>query len=255
MVALLARGAVALVPSAKPTSRIPPVSIILPVLNEAAALPTALSKLQYLRNIGWQLILVDGGSTDTTVSVAQPMADKVVYSARGRALQMNAGADLASGEWLLFLHADTQLPETMKLFPPADSAAKFRQWGRFDVRLSGRKWLFRIIERMMSIRSRITGISTGDQAIFVRRDLFEAIGGYDEIPLMEDIDLCKRLKKVSPPYSLPERVVTSSRRWEENGVLATVLKMWWLRISFFFGVAPQVLAEKYYPEHFRTNRD
>lgn len=221
-------------------------SIIIPCLNEAACIVPALEALAPMRARGHEVIVVDGGSSDATVELARPLADRLVAAPRGRALQMNAGAGLASGDVFLFLHADTQLP------PGADDAVcdaltrSGRHWGRFDVRIEGGEVLLALVSRLMSLRSRATGIATGDQALFVRREAFERIGGYPELPLMEDIALCKRLKIHSRPLCLAEVVVTSGRRWRERGVLRTIALMWWLRLQFFFGAAPSRLARSYH---------
>jgi rSAM/selenodomain-associated transferase 2 len=222
----------------------PFLSLILPVLNEAATLPAQLAALQGLRTRGTELIVVDGGSGDGTAELARPAADRLLDAPRGRATQMNAGAKASRGEVLLFLHADTTLP------PAADdlirsAIATGAAWGRFDVRIDGRQPLLRIVERMMNWRSRLSGIATGDQAIFVRRDLFERVDGYPELPLMEDIALSKRLKRFAPPACLRQRVITSGRRWEKHGVLRTILLMWRLRASYFLGADPQQLAIRY----------
>lgn len=222
----------------------PFLSLILPVLNEAATLTAQLAALQPLRARGAEVLVVDGGSADGTAELAQAVVDRLLASPAGRALQMNAGASVSQGQFLLFLHADTTLP------PAADelirqAAAAGAAWGRFDVRIDGRQRLLRVVERMMNWRSRLTGVATGDQAIFVRRDLFCAVGGYPELPLMEDIALSKRLRQIAPPACLRERVLTSGRRWEKHGVLRTILLMWRLRASYFLGADPQGLAVRY----------
>ena len=224
-------------------------SIIIPVLNEAGQTTRLLGALQPLRQKGHELIIVDGGSSDGTPEKAKGLADRVLLSARGRARQMNAGARVARGEILLFLHADSHLPpEADRLIIQAMENDK-GCWGRFDVRLTGKHWLFRVIERMMNWRSCITGIATGDQAIFVSRRLFEQLGGFSDIPLMEDIELSRRLKNVSRPHCLHTPLRTSSRRWEEKGIIRTVLLMWSLRLAYFFGISPQRLVAIYYPLH------
>jgi len=219
------------------------ISIIIPVLNEASFIVQTLSGLQRQRQAGHELIVVDGGSRDATLLLARPFADHVITSPRGRSRQMNAGAKLARGEILLFLHSDTILPKG------ADQlilrGLERKRWGRFDVRLSGRHLLFRIIAWLMNWRSRITGIATGDQAIFVQRELFETVAGFPNIDLMEDITLSKLLRKYGRPLCLPQCVVTSSRRWEKNGILRTVLLMWSLRLAYFFGADPRHLARLY----------
>lgn len=220
------------------------IAIIIPVLNEAAQIRPQLEALQALREQGATLILVDGGSDDNTPELARPLVDQLIDSPRGRSVQMNTGAQASTGRVLLFLHADTTLP--------ACAATLIREvidagalWGRFDVRIDSSRALMRIVERMMNARSRLTGIATGDQAIFVRRDLFEQCGGYPELPLMEDIALSARLKQIAPPACLRARVVTSGRRWEKHGMLRTIFLMWRLRAEYFLGVDPERLAVRY----------
>ena len=218
-------------------------SIILPVLNEEASLPDVLARLQYLRQQGHEIIVVDGGSHDNSLMLAQQAADKVIVSQPGRAIQMNSGAELATGDILLFLHADTILPEEVERILSEIEGDTF--WGRFDVRLSGRRFIFRIIEAMMNFRSRITSVATGDQAIFITTGLFEKAGGYPEIALMEDIAISKQLSRVSRPVCVSNRVVTSSRRWEDRGIIKTIFLMWKLRLYFFFGMSPQKISRMY----------
>jgi len=218
-------------------------SIILPVLNEEASLPDVLVRLQYLRQQGHEIIVVDGGSRDNSLMLAQQAADIVIVSQPGRAVQMNSGAELATGDILLFLHADTALPEAVERILSEIESDVF--WGRFDVRLSGKRLIFRVIEAMMNLRSRITSVATGDQAIFVKTSLFKKIGGFPEIALMEDIAISKQLRKIVKPVCVRNRVVTSSRRWEESGVIKTVLLMWKLRLYYFFGMSPQKISRMY----------
>lgn len=230
------------------------VSIIIPTLNEAATIVDTLLPLQPLRRAGsHEIIVADGGSTDATPDLTRPYADKVIMAPRGRAKQMNAGAKQAEGEILLFLHADTQLP----LASPVDLELQLQKhnkvWGHFQAHLSGSSPWLRIIGIMMNYRSRCTAIATGDQAIFVRKDCFDAAGGYPDIPLMEDIALSKRLKQISRPLALPDHVITSSRRWEQQGIAKTVLLMWRLRLAYFFGADPTVLARIYYPSRRDSN--
>jgi rSAM/selenodomain-associated transferase 2 len=220
-------------------------SIIMPVLDEGEGIAAALDALADLRALGVEVIVVDGGSGDATVQRARLRADRVLTAPRGRALQMNAGAEKAIGDVLLFLHADTRLPTAAELVVLGGLERSGRIWGRFDVTIAGRHPLLTVVSRLMNIRSRATGIATGDQAIFVKRDVFVAAGGFPAIPLMEDIALCKRLKRVGRPLCLTERVVTSGRRWETHGVLRTVLLMWRLRLSYFFGADPTLLASRY----------
>jgi rSAM/selenodomain-associated transferase 2 len=220
-------------------------SIIIPVLNEAEIIRPALQALQPLRQRGHEIIVIDGGSHDDSAVAACNLADHVLVSPRGRAMQMNRGAANARNDILLFLHIDTQLPANADEHIASAIAGRPRAWGRFDVRLSGRRFIFAVIARMMNLRSRLTGIATGDQAIFVARDLFHRIGGYPEIALMEDIALSRLLRKQCAPCCLTSTVVTSSRRWEKHGVLRTILYMWWLRLIYFFGADPDLLMKKY----------
>ena len=220
-------------------------SIIVPVLNEAAQIAATLEPLQSLRAQGHEILVVEGGSDDGTPECARPFCDRVVDAPRGRARQMNAGARAACGNVLWFLHADTrasaQAIDALHVAIAQPSCA----WGRFDVRLSGKHPLLRMVERLMNLRSRWTGIATGDQGMFVRRDLFERVGGFPDIPLMEDIELSRRLKRAAAPVCLRERLVTSSRRWERNGIVRTVLLMWRLRFAYWLGVSPERLAAQY----------
>jgi rSAM/selenodomain-associated transferase 2 len=220
-------------------------SIIMPVLNEGEGIAPALDALAELRTLGTEVIVVDGGSRDATIQRARLRADRVISTPRGRALQMNAGAAKATGDVLLFLHADTRLPRAADHVVLDGLARSGRAWGRFDVRIDGRPPLLLLVGWLIGLRSRLTGIATGDQAMFVRRDTFQAVGGFAEIPLMEDVELCKRLKHVSPPLCLSDRVVTSGRRWEKHGVLNTIVLMWRLRFAYFRGVDPRELARQY----------
>jgi len=221
-------------------------SFIIPVLNESDALNRLLPMLSEYRKRGHEIILVDGGSTDDSVNRAVSKVDQLITCEPGRARQMNIGASAASGDWLVFLHADTQLPQNIDEIIQKESNNRSHVWGRFDVRLSGRQGLFRVIEKAINWRSRISGIATGDQAIFVQRDAFNSIDGYPEIALMEDIEISNRLKRLSPPICISEPVITSSRRWEKNGIINTVVQMWHLRFLYFAGVKPEKLAERYY---------
>jgi len=220
-------------------------SIIIPVFNEAKNIANTLKQLQVYRQRDHEVIVVDGGSRDNTVDCVQDMADQLLISKPGRAMQMNIGAEQAQSEVLVFLHADTQLPNSADtlIIKAMEQAA---QWGRFNVRLSGQHILFRLIENMMNWRSCLTGIATGDQVIFVRRTLFEQVGGYPEIKLMEDIELSKKLKLFGKPVCIKQRVTTSSRKWEKNGIVRTMLLMWRLRLLYFFGVSPNKLHARYY---------
>jgi rSAM/selenodomain-associated transferase 2 len=225
--------------------RQPSLSIIVPVLDEAAGIADCLGDLAALRERGAEIIVVDGGSRDGTRELAAPFADRVVDSPRGRALQMNAGARLARSATLLFLHADTRLPHGALDAIASGLERSGRAWGRFDVEISGRDSVLPVIAFMMNARSRATGIATGDQAIFVLRDAFEAAGGFPAIPLMEDVALSKILKRRSPPLCLREPVVTSGRRWERRGAFRTILLMWRLRLAYALGADPRHLARRY----------
>ena len=219
-------------------------SIIIPVLNEVAHLPEVLERLAPLRERGAQLIVVDGGSTDGTAQLARDGVEWV-DSVPGRARQMNAGAARARGQMLLFLHADTRLPDLADEQVVAALAIGPRVWGRFDVRIAGRPWMLRVVAFMMNRRSRLSGIATGDQAIFVRRDSFEALGGFADQPLMEDIELCTRLRRLSSPACLAGPAITSGRRWEARGVWSTIFLMWRLRWAYWRGVPVDRIAEAY----------
>jgi rSAM/selenodomain-associated transferase 2 len=223
----------------------PLLSVVIPVLNEAANVASALEALAPLRKRGAEVIVVDGGSADDTVALAIPGADRVITSARGRALQMNAGAAIAGGHVLLFLHADTRLPADADRLILEGLAQSRRAWGRFDVAIEGDHPLLPLVAASMNARSRLTGIATGDQAMFVTRDAFARAGRFPEIALMEDITLARNLKRISRPLCLRARVTTSGRRWEARGVLRTVFLMWRLRIAYFFGADPQELARRY----------
>ncbi|HCO59232.1 MAG TPA: glycosyl transferase [Porticoccaceae bacterium] len=232
----------------------PSLSIVIPTLNEAATIKDCLQALSSVRDLGAQIIVADGGSYDETVTRARAGADKVVVSKPGRAGQMNAGAREATGQWLLFLHADTRLPENM-----ADviTAWEFSHsaWGFFFVRLDSPRMVFRIIERLMNWRSYYSRIATGDQSLFVKRELFERLGGYADIPLMEDIELSKRLRRTGRPLVALARATTSARKWEREGVVSTVLLMWRLRLAYFFGADPAELVRKYYRANPVDNED
>jgi rSAM/selenodomain-associated transferase 2 len=226
----------------------PSLSIVMPVLDEAAAIAAALDDLAALRCQGAEIIVVDGGSRDATRALAAPRADRVVDAPRGRASQMNAGALAARAPTLLFLHADTRLPRGALDAIVSGLGRGGHDWGRFDVEICGRGTMLPVIAWAMNARSRLTGIATGDQAIFVRRDVFEQGGGFPAIPLMEDVALSKRLKRRSPPLCLRERVVTSGRRWERRGTFRTIMLMWRLRLAYALGADPCRLARRYDPD-------
>jgi rSAM/selenodomain-associated transferase 2 len=220
-------------------------SIIVPVLNEAATIAAHLAALAPLRARGTEVIVVDGSSEDGTAGQARAHADRVLAAPRGRASQMNAGAQAAKGDVLLFLHADTRLPADADRLIQDALATDGRVWGRFDVAIEGHHPLLPVIAALMNARSRLTGIATGDQAIFAVREAFEAVGGYAGLPLMEDIVLSRDLKRLSRPACLAARAKTSGRRWETHGVIRTILTMWRLRLAFFAGADPRNLAVAY----------
>jgi rSAM/selenodomain-associated transferase 2 len=220
-------------------------SVIVPLLNEARELPALLEQLSLLVRNGSEVIVVDGGSDDGSADIAERAGFIVVRTAKGRARQMNAGAARATGDVLLFLHADTKLPDVAEITIARGLADNRQAWGRFDVRISGRHFMLKVVSRLMNLRSRLTGIATGDQAMFVTRSAFDAVGGFPDQPLMEDIELSKRLLALSRPVCIARRVTTSGRRWETRGVWRTILLMWRLRWDYWRGVPAQQLAEAY----------
>ncbi|MGD9834835.1 MAG: TIGR04283 family arsenosugar biosynthesis glycosyltransferase [Piscinibacter sp.] len=222
-----------------------PLSIVVPVLNEAAGIEDTLRALAPLRARGAEVIVVDGGSRDDTVALATPLADQVIDGPRGRARQMNAGAARASAPRLLFLHADTRLPDCADALIDAALEAHPLAWGRFDVVIEGRSRMLPVVAALMNRRSRWTGIATGDQAMFMTRAAFDAAGGFPDQPLMEDIELSSRLKRLRAPACLRERVLTSGRRWEQRGVWRTIVLMWRLRLLYALGVSADRLAPWY----------
>lgn len=228
---------------ARPGRRI---SAIIPALNEEQGIAATLADLQTLRASGHEVIVADGGSTDATVAMASPLADRVVQAPRGRARQMNAGVREAKGDIFWFLHADTRVPPeaTAAVIAALDAG---RLWGRFDVRLSGTHPALRMVESAMNLRSRLSGIATGDQGIFVTREAFGAVGRFPDIPLMEDIALSKALRPLDRPACLRMSLTTSSRRWENKGVWRTILLMWRLRLAYALGADPRQLARRYHP--------
>jgi rSAM/selenodomain-associated transferase 2/rSAM/selenodomain-associated transferase 1 len=223
-------------------------SVIVPALDEACGIVATLAPLQPLRAAGHEVIVVDGGSADATMALAAPLADRAFVAPRGRAAQMNAGAATATGDILLFLHADSRLPATGVPAILDDLRRSGRRWGRFDVTIAGRPRVLRLVAGMMNLRSRLTGIATGDQGIFVERALFDAVGGYPDQPLMEDIELSKRLKRAAGrPLCLHQRIVTSARRWEKQGPWRTIVAMWRWRFAYWLGAHPDRLAAEYDP--------
>jgi rSAM/selenodomain-associated transferase 2 len=220
-------------------------SIVVPALNEAGGIEASLRALAPMRQRGVEVIVADGGSSDATAALAAPLADLVLQAPRGRAQQMHAGAVAARGRVLLFLHADTLLPEGADELLLAGLARGGQSWGRFDVRIAGRPPMLRVVAAMINLRSRLSGIATGDQAMFVTRDAYRAVGGFPRQPLMEDIELSRRLKRYARPLCLTQRVTTSGRRWEARGVWRTIVLMWRLRLRYWLGAPPDLLAEEY----------
>ena len=223
-------------------------AVVVPVFNEATAVESTLARLSPLRTRGARVIVVDGGSTDATTTLAKPHADQVMESDRGRAQQMNVGARAAiegGAEVLLFVHADSELPHSADRLIDTALRTSGRVWGRFDVRIDGAPPMLTIVSAMMNWRSRLTGICTGDQAIFVRRSAFEQLSGFAPIALMEDIEFSKRAKHLSRPVAISARVLTSGRRWQRHGIWRTIVLMWRFRIAYFFGADPQGLAQQY----------
>ena len=220
-------------------------SIIMPVLDEAEVIADALQALAAYRQRGVEVIVVDGGSRDRTPDIARALADRVIAAPRGRAAQMNAGAAHARGGVLLFLHADTRLPGDADRLVLEAIERSDRPWGRFDVAIAGRSPLLAMVAFTTNLRSRLTGIATGDQAMFATREAFTRAGGFPDIALMEDIALSRRLKHISPPLCLWDKASTSGRRWEQRGVLRTIMLMWRLRLAYFLGAEPAALARRY----------
>lgn len=214
------------------------VSIVVPLLNEAALVPKLIKQLGMLE--AKQIIIVDGGSSDDTPTLIREAGYQLIESPSGRAKQMNAGARVAMGEMLLFLHADTELPKNYR-----SELSQAEVWGRFDICFSSSLRVMKMVAFFINLRSRVSGVATGDQAIFVDRDVFASMGGFPDFPIMEDVALCKRLRQLHRPYCSLEKVTTSARRWEHNGVLNTILKMWWYRLAYFFGASPHKIKQGY----------
>ena len=222
----------------------PALCIVVPVLNEAETLAPSLDELQRFRQRGARVVVVDGGSEDDTLAIARTHADLALLAPRGRAAQMNAGAALCPADVLLFLHADTRLPDNAHALVRRATLGPYA-WGRFDVRIASARPIFRLVEGAMNRRSRWTGIATGDHAMFVRHALFVQVGGFPDIALMEDVALSRALKRHGPPACLSERVTTSARRWERHGVWRTIALMWRLRAAYLMGADPAQLAARY----------
>lgn len=194
----------------------------------------------------YEIIITDGGSEDGTITIAEEICDHIVTSPPGRGHQLNTGADKAKGDLLLFLHADTILPDNFDnlISGNLDESKQF-SWGFFKVQLSGKNTIFRLIETLINIRSGLTAVSTGDQCLFMTKKMFDRVNGFSQIAIMEDVDISKRLKAICKPIIISSPVITSSRRWEENGILKTILLMWVLRFLFFIGVSPNTLKSYY----------
>ncbi|MDV6317685.1 TIGR04283 family arsenosugar biosynthesis glycosyltransferase [Chromohalobacter sp. HP20-39] len=222
----------------------PWLSVVVPVLNEAETIQACLTALLPLWVCGVEIVVVDGGSDDDTVALARPLANRVLVSERGRARQMNHGGRESRGDCLVFVHADTRLPRRADLL--IDWALKGPAcWGRFDVEIERGFALAGLVGWSMNRRSRLTGITTGDQAIFMTREAFGIVGGFPDQPLMEDIEISRRLRRLSAPACLAPRVTTSARRWQQQVPLRTIVTMWWLRLRYWCGVSPWALAGEY----------
>jgi rSAM/selenodomain-associated transferase 2 len=235
--------------AALPSGPGPTLSVVMPVLNEAAGIRASLDALAPLSaGGGAEVIVVDGGSRDGTAALCAGRADQVLQVAAGRARQMNAGAAQARGARLVFLHADTRLPANAAALIEHALGPGGHGWGRFDVHIEGTSALLPVVAALMNLRSRLTGIATGDQAMFMRKSVFDAVGGFPEQPLMEDVEMSRRLKRtpgIGAPACLRERVVTSGRRWDQRGALATIVLMWRLRLLYWLGASPERLARAY----------
>jgi rSAM/selenodomain-associated transferase 2 len=220
--------------------------VVIPTLDEEDGIGACIAALAPVSAAGCEIIVSDGGSADDTRARAAAAGARVLTSQTGRARQLNAGAAAASGRWLAFLHADTRVPAAACERLLRQSREARPAWGRFDVRLSGPGAALRVIEAAMNWRSRLSGIATGDQLIFVHRDLFAAVGGFPDLALMEDVAISARLRRRMRPLCCRERICTSSRKWRRDGVLKTVLLMWRLRLAFALGADPRGLARRYY---------
>ncbi len=220
-------------------------SIVIPALNEAANIVATLTPLQPIRVRGVEIVVVDGGSADNTIALATPLCDRVLTTAKGRALQMNAGASDTKGEVLLFLHADSILPSNADT-TIQNAITNNKQWGRFDIHIEGTHPMFGVIAWFMNHRSRLTGINTGDQGMFMTREIFLQAGGFPAQPLMEDVELSSRLKRIAAPICLRQTITTSGRRWQKHGLWRTIFTMWRLRLAYFFGASPTTLHQQYY---------
>ena len=222
----------------------PLLTIVIPVLNEARILPARLEALQFVRSRNVELIVVDGGSTDDSLDIARPLCDRTLKAPAGRAKQMNEGARQASSEWLLFLHADTRL-EAEAFEALLEALSGDPDWGWFDVRIEGKHPFLTLTAAMMNARAGLTKVATGDQGLFVRKTLFDAVGGFPDMPLMEDVALSKVLRDIAKSTVVRTPLVTDGRRWDQGGWFRTVLRMWGLRFAFWAGVGPDRLANYY----------
>lgn len=222
-----------------------PLDVVIPTLDEESCIESCLASVASLRAAGARIVVSDGGSRDRTVARARAWGAQVLRGPPGRARQMNAGAAATGGELLAFLHADTRPSPAACARLAALARRPEAVWGRFDVRLSGAGAALRVVETAMNLRSRLTGIATGDQLVFVSRSLLRHAGGFPDIALMEDVALSSALRRLRPPLCLHERVETSSRKWRREGLVRTVLLMWALRLRFFFGADPAALARAY----------
>lgn len=222
-----------------------PLSVVIPALNESANIAGCLRSIAPLLARGAGVLVCDGGSSDDTAHIARAHGAQVLVCAKGRARQMNAGAAASDSHLLVFLHADTQLDETVVERLWSLAVSELSVWGRFDVRLSGPGAALRVIETCMNLRSRITGIATGDQVMFCSSDLFRSVNGFADIALMEDIELSAKLRRLQRPLCCVERVCTSSRKWREQGIVRTVVLMWRMRLAYAMGADPSHLAKIY----------
>lgn len=219
------------------------ISVIIPTLNEEKSIVKTLMPLQAWRARGHEVILVDAGSDDSTVSQTENLVDKCCYADKGRANQMNKGAEQADGDILLFLHADTLIGDDADRF--IINSLKHFRWGRFKVRFSSSRPVFKLIAYMMNVRSCWSSVATGDQAIYVEKMLFTEMTGFPQLPIMEDVQFSKNLNKRNRMDCLEHEVMTSSRRWEQNGVIKTIILMWGLRLAYFLGVSAARLKSWY----------
>jgi len=221
------------------------VSVIIPTYRESEKLPALIDQLLPMMSQGHEVIVVNGDPLDTSVEKLEAAGVRVMNSDKGRAKQMNAGAELAQYECLWFLHADSQFTASLSDYLDALVPLEVNQWGRFDIQLDGHQRVFRIIAFMINLRSSLSGIATGDQGIFVHKTLFERVGGFAGIPIMEDVDICKKMKKIKRPNVIKLTLMTSARRWQSKGILSTVFLMWKLRLYYYLGVDPAKLSKLY----------